>query len=147
MIVSRTLNVGLIIEVLTDEQIFDATNEDGAQHTDLKIDVINEYWVSMFADDELVGVANFKGKTKNMYDCHINILPEQRNHSLAAGDALLGWCSDNIKGCLLYTNVPGCCDNVRQFLLKFGFSQSGKLENAWLKDGKQHDLNILTRIA
>ena len=87
MRVSRTLNVGLIIEVLTDDEIFLSTNEDGAQHTDLKIDVINEFWVSMFTDGELVGVANFKSKTKNMYDCHINILPEQRKHSASAGDA------------------------------------------------------------
>ena len=147
MIASRTLNVGLVIEVLTDEQIFAATNEDGAKEVNLKIDVINEFYVTLYEESELVGMANFKSKTLNMYDCHINILPEQRKYSMEAGHALLEWCSDNLKGCLLYTNVPSCCDNVKQFLLKFGFEQSGILKNAWLKDGKRHDLNILTRVA
>ena len=46
MIADRTFDVGILIDILTDKDIFDSISEDGATFETLKFDVINENWVS-----------------------------------------------------------------------------------------------------
>lgn len=145
LIIERTFDVGLLIDILTNEHIFDSISEDGADLETLKFDVINEFWVSMVVDDVVIGVTNFRPMFRRTYDCHIHILPEHREHSLAAGDGLLNWCNEKLPNSTLYTNVPVFCENVKRFLLNFGFEQSGLIKQAWLKNGKRNDMWILTR--
>ena len=146
MIVYRTLDVGLCLEVLTDSYIFDCISEDTATIEDLKIDVITDYWLSIEVEDQVIGVVQFKRMFKNCFDSHIHILRQYRKgHSISAGKAILEWCNDNISGSLLYTNVPDFCPNVKRFLLSFGFTEQGVLPNAWCKNGKMNDMTILTK--
>ncbi len=146
MIVERTFDVGILIDILTDKDIFDSISEDGATLETIKFDVINEKWVSFIVNNEVIGAANFKQIFTKTYDCHIHILPEYRKeHSIAAGQLLIEWCDKHLTNSLLYTNVPVFCENVKRFLLSFGFEESGNLRKAWSKNGELHDMTILTR--
>ena len=146
MIAKRTLDVGLCLDILTNETVFEAISEDDATFENLKVNVLDDYWVSMEINNVIVGVAQFKQMFNKCFDCHIHILPEHRKqHSMNAGSALLTWCKDNLAGCLLFTTIPEFCPNVVAFLKAFDFKESGTLEKAWKKNGKQNNMTILTR--
>lgn len=153
MRVSRTLDAGLVLEILYDDEIFDAISEEEFKREDLpaKVDVINDIWLEVVDDSDdhyiIVGVVQFKQMFKKVWDAHIHILPEFRKEfSQQAGDSILGWCSKgDLNDCLLYTTVPVFCENVKNFLLSFGFKEQGILKNAWSKNGKQNDMRILTK--
>ena len=146
MIAKRTLDVGLCLDILTNETVFEAISEDDATFENLKVNVLDDYWVSMEINNAIVGVAQFKQMFNKCFDCHIHILPEHRKqHSMNAGSALLTWCKDNLAGCLLFTTIPEFCPNVVAFLKAFDFKESGALEKAWKKNGKQNNMTILTR--
>ena len=146
MIAKRTLDVGLCLDILTNETVFEAISEDDATFENLKVNVLDDYWVSMEINNAIVGVAQFKQMFNKCFDCHIHILPEHRKqHSMNAGSALLAWCKDNLAGCLLFTTIPEFCPNVVAFLKAFDFKESGTLEKAWKKNGKQNNMTILTR--
>jgi len=144
----RTLDVGFCLDILTNEDIFDAISEDGATVDDLNIDVINQLWVRVEADGLGIGVVQFKRIFNQCFDAHIHILPEYRKeHTKESGAKIWQWVEDNLKGCLIYTNVPVFCPNVREFLIGFGFKETGYLDKAWSKNGKQNDMWILTKRA
>ena len=146
MIAKRTLDVGLCLDILTNETVFEAISEDDATFENLKVNVLDDYWVSMEINNAIVGVAQFKQMFNKCFDCHIHILQEHRKqHSMDAGSALLSWCKDNLAGCLLFTTIPEFCPNVVAFLKAFDFKESGTLEKAWKKNGKQNNMTILTR--
>ena len=146
IIADRTLNVGDCLTVLTDSEIFNAISEDNATINDLRVDVFDQYWVDLKSDGVLIGVAQFKPMFNKCFDCHIHILPKYRkDHSLNAGQSLIDWCKQNLSGCLLLATIPEFCPNVVTFLKGFDFKDSGTLKGAWKKNGKQHDMTILTR--
>ena len=146
MRIERTLDVGICLDVLMNENIFNSISEDGGTIEDLKVDVLNDYWLKITVDDIVIGVVQFKQMFNKCYDSHIHILPEHRKaNSLSAGDKILEWCGENINGSTLYTNVPSFCENVKLFLIKFGFVERGVIPNAWNKNGKLNDMTILTR--
>lgn len=146
LIVQRTLDVGICLAVLTNPKIFDAISEDGATIEDLKVDVIKDYWLSIIDGDLEIGVVQFKQIFNKCYDSHIHILPEfRKEYTEKSGKLIWKWIEQHLKGCLLYTNVPVFCPNVKEFLIGFGFKETGYLKKAWLKNGKQNDMWILTR--
>ncbi len=143
----RTLNTGLCLEILMSDGIFEMISEDGATVNDLRVNIFDEYWVSLSVGVDIVGVAQFKPMFNKCFDSHIHILPEYRKeYSLGCGEALIDWCKENIDGCLLFTAVPDFCPNVVKFLKGFDFDVSGELAGAWRKNGKQHNMTILTRL-
>ena len=145
MIVQRTLDVGACLAILTNPEIFDLISEDGATFNDLDVDVIKHYWLSI-SDDDLIGVVQLKPITSSCYEGHIHILKEHRKtHSKAAGDGVIAWCKDNLKG-TLYAHTPANCKNVINFLEKFEFTNTGAIPKAWKKNGELNDLAILTRV-
>ena len=147
LIAQRTLNAGLCLEILSDPIIFDAISEDGMKASKLTIDVFGEVWIKIMHGDIAIGVAQFKQMFNQCFDTHIHILPEHRNHSKEAGQALWGWILKELPGALIYTNVPVFCKSVKDFLLHFGFKDVGTLEKAWLKNGELNDMTILTKRA
>lgn len=141
----RTLDVGVCLDVLTNPEIFDAISEDNATIEDLKIDVIHDYWLEVSVDEKVIGVVQFRQMFNKCWDAHIHILPEERAHSMKAGQSIWEWVEKHLAGCLIYTNIPEFCPNVVKFLQQFEFKESGRLEKAWRKNGEQHDMTILTR--
>ena len=144
--VKRTLDIGLILDVLTNESILDSITEDNEGINSIDIDVINDYWLSICSDKAVIGVIQFKQMFSNCFDAHIHILPEHRKeHSLNAGKKIIDWCYENIKGSLLLTYVPEFCVNVINFLNCFDFKMVGALDSAITKNGSKHDLIMLSK--
>jgi hypothetical protein len=145
MIVQRTLDVGVCLFILTNPEIFDLISEDGATYNDIHVDVIKDYWLSIY-DEELIGVVQIKPITSSCYEGHIHILKEHRkNHSKESGERIIAWCKDNLSG-TMYAYTPEYCKNVTRFLESFGFLNTGVLPKAWKKNGQLNDLTILTRL-
>lgn len=140
----RTLDIAPCLSVLTNEQIFEEISETGATFEDLHVDVLNHIWLRI-QGESLIGVVQLKPIFKACYDCHIHILPDQRGHSKEAGQAVLDWCLNNLKGSTLTAKVPIYCGNVIGFLHKFGFEKTGSLKKAWSKGGARHDMILLSR--
>ena len=146
MKVERTLDTGYCYEVLTNKHIFDCISEDESTIESLKIDVIKDYWLEITNEGIDIGVFQMKQVFAKCYEAHIHILPEhRRDYTNEAGKLILKWIKDNLKQCLIVTKVPALYPNVKEFLLRNGFEQTGLLPNAWNKHNKQHDMWILTR--
>lgn len=146
LITFRTFDVSLVLTILNNEIILDAISEDGFDVNSFKIDVMKDHWIALIDGDKEIGVAQFKPMFNKCFDCHIHILPNYRKeYSEDAGKKLLQWADENLEDSLLYTNVPVFCKSVKAFLLNFGFKEVGLLEKAWLKNGIQHDMWILTK--
>jgi len=146
LIVERTLDVGEILNILIDDQIFDAISEDKATKEDLRVDVLKDTWLRVVVDDVTIGVVQFKRMFNRCYDGHIHILPTYRKEfAIESGKNIMEWLRKNMKGCTIYTNTPEYCGNVRAFLRGFEFEETGRIRRAWLKNGILNDLIIMTR--
>ena len=146
LIVKRTLDVGLCLDILMTEDIWDAISEDGSTLEHLNVDVIKDRWLSVTVGDVVIGCVQFKGKTSNCYESHIHILKQYRKeHTLDAGQKILDWCIENFGGATLYAEVPMKCESVINFLEHFDFNKTGVIPDSYIKNGQKHDLIILTR--
>lgn len=145
LIVTRTLDVGACLEVLTNPDIFESISEDGATEKDLKIDVQNHIWLEIFEDENLIGVVQFKPMFTKCFEAHIHILPEYRKESKEAGRLICNWLKENLSETLIYTTIPIICENVKNYLMSFGFKQVGYLEKAFSKNNKLVDMWIYSR--
>lgn len=144
--IERTLDVGLCLDVLTNKEIFDSISEDGANFNNLKVDVIKDYWLAILTDNDVIGCIQFKPKYKKCFEGHIHILPEfRKEHSINSGKAIIGWIESSLSGCVVCVEVPEFCNNVISFLNTFEFKESGIIENAYCKNGKQNDLILMSR--
>lgn len=144
--VSRTLDVGLCLDILTDEDIFKVISEDTATFENLKVDVINDIWLGIYFGDEVIGCMQLKPKYNKCYESHIHILPEHRKeHSITSGKCILEWCKKEISGSVLYTEVSSIYKNVISYLEYFEFSHIGTIKNAFFKNGIQNDIIIMSK--
>ena len=142
----RTYDVGYCYDILTNKEIFNCISEDTATLDSLNIDVMKDYWLEIVDFGVDIGVFQLKQTFNKCWEAHIHILPEHREeYTEEAGQKIWSWVEDNLKEGLIVTNVPKLYPNVREFLLRFGFEDSGCLKNAWFKNGQQHDMWILTR--
>ena len=145
VIIERIFDVKKCLDILTDGHIFDSISEDGATYDDLKVDVINNYWLGIYADINLIGVLLLKPIFSECFDIHIHILKEYRKYWKRAGLAIIEWCKSNIPNKTLDTNVPVFCKNVRYFVLALGFKEAGTIPKVWKKNGVMNDMHIFTR--
>jgi len=141
MIVQRTLNTGLCMRIIHDEQIFEAISEDDAPA--VKVDVIGDIWLEVITD-KVIGVVQFVQKTSQSYEAHIHILPEHRDKSKEAGVKIWQWITENLTG-VIYSTVPVYCSNVLDYLRSFDFKVTGRVPKAWLKNNVKHDLVIIAK--
>ena len=145
MIVERIFDVKKCLDVLMDVDMFNSISEDGATFDDIHVDVINNYWLSIY-DNELLGVFQIKPMTSSCYEVHIHIIKHHRKkHSKESGEKIIKWCKDNLKG-TLYAQTPSYCKNVIKFCESLGFLNTGFIPKAFYKNGTLNDLTILTRL-
>ena len=141
----RIFDVKKCLDILTNEHIFDSITEDGATIEDLKVDVINNYWLGIYKSMTLIGVLLLRPIYSECYDIHIHILKEHRKNGKRAGLAIIEWCNKNIPNKTLHTNIPIFCKNVRHFVVSLGFKEVGVIPKVWKKNGKMNDMSIFTR--
>lgn len=146
MIIERIFDVKKCLDVLTDAHMFDSISEDGATFEDLKVDVINHYWLGIYEGINFIGVLLLRPIYSECFDIHIHILKEHRKHFKSAGLAIIEWCKESIPNKTLHTNVPVFCRNVRYFVLSLGFKEAGIIPKVWKKNGIMNDMYIFTRM-
>ena len=148
VVCERTMDVGVILDVLLDENILDAISEDNFDIESFNFNVIHDQWLHLSDNSTTIGVVQFKQMFAQCWDAHIHILPEHRErYAKESGSLIWDWCIENLNGSLIYTNVPVFCESVKNYLLNYGFKQAGTLAKAWTKNGSQHDMWILTKRA
>ena len=141
MMVQRTLNTGLCMNIIHDDKIFEAISEDGAPP--VRVNVLDDIWLEVIYENAL-GVVQLVQKTSCSYEAHIHILPEHRDKSIEAGHKIWEWITDNLNG-VIYSTVPVFCGHVLDYLRSFDFQVTGRIPQAWLKDNERHDLVIMSR--
>lgn len=136
MIASRTLDYGLVIDILKNEQLFDEISEDGVS-TYLP-DIINEYWVQIVSD-QTIGLYRLHQLNGITFQIHAFILPEHRSQSKESGKVILEWCLNNLEFEKLVAEIPFKYQNVVEFTAQMGFIDEGINRKSFLKDGKIWD--------
>ena len=144
--IQRTFDVGYCINILARPEIAAVIQEDIPVSKPFEIDVINDYWVSFKDGNKELGVALLHPTYNSCFDTHIHVLPEYRKeYTVEIGKAFWGWIEGNFKDSLITTNVPVIYENVRSFLLSNDFKDAGKLDGAFLKEGKKQDVWIMQK--
>ena len=114
--------------------LWDAVAEDNA--APYAPDIINEFWVGVFADKEYVGMFRLHQLISVLWEGHAFILPDKREHSAGSGEAFKRWIVDNVPDAQkVIANVPECFPNVIGFLKKMGFKEQGYNSHSYTKNG------------
>lgn len=71
--------------------------------------------------------------------CHVQVLPEHREHSAEMGKAVIQWSKDNTDAKKLIAWIPFDCENVKCFAEKMGFKVEGVSEGSIMKGGQLLD--------
>lgn len=144
--IKETLDVGFCLDILMNDDIFEAISEDEATIDDLNIDVMKHFWLALTDDDQDIGCVQLIPKTSNSWEAHIHILPiHRKRYSHRAGLEIWHWLRMNLKGNVIYCKVPSNSPNVKKYLEGFKFKQVGLLEKVWLKNGKLLNMWIMSR--
>jgi hypothetical protein len=139
----RLYNYRVAIETMS--EMWDDIAEDDAPP--YKPDLIDEFYVSVYADAEYIGMYRLHAHTSVLWEGHAFILPDYRQHTIGSGDAIKKWIVDNLTGAKkVIANVPECFPNVIEFLKHMGFKEQGYNSDSYSKNGivGQYQLGMKT---
>lgn len=142
--IERITDFQIALAILKNEVIASEIYEDGAF---LEIpDLVNEYWVAGFIDEDLAGCYRIHPMGGVLWQIHCRILPEYRQKwAIKISRKALNWASLNIEKLQrIMCFVPVCHRNVKLHCLQVGFRGNGTLEKSYLKNGKLIDQEILS---
>lgn len=109
----------------------DIAEDDAPMYTP---DIINEYWVGIYADDEYVGMYRLHQLNSVLWQGHVFML--DRKHSIGGGKVIQEWIIDNIEGLKkLIVEIPECFPNVIAFVEKLGLKKQGYNSDSYSKNG------------
>ena len=121
----RTLDYGVAYAITSIPEIFETIAEDGV--TDYVPDVLNEFWVLMMTDKDLIaGCYNIHHLSTGVYEIHAFMIPEfRREYSLLSGRAIFEWAVEHVDFVKLNATIPQKYKNVYHFTKGFGFKDEG----------------------
>ena len=132
----RIFDTDLIKAVITRDDMWVTVAEDGQNKGDYLADVINECWIMITDDDELVGLYNLHVHNSITIEIHAHILPEHRKkYSKDSGRVALEWIylnSPEYKKVI--AQIPVIYENVKKFTCGFGFKEEGINRMSYLKN-------------
>ena len=136
--IERTEDVDFIRSVITHPRIWPWVSEDGQQPEDYEplIHPLVHYLRS--GDD---GVVEFRAMGVAIYQGHVAMLPGVRSDDFAR--AAVQWMWDNTSAQKLYCQVPARNRHAVAYVRRAGFAPEGRLTDAYLKNGKLHDLIVM----
>lgn len=130
VIVKRLYDYEVVLGTM--DAVWDSISENGIEK--YKPDLLGEYWLGLFLDDEYLGMYRFHSLTSICLEGHVFMLPEKRDHSLSGGYAVMKWLVENLSFRKVIVNIPECFPNVIDFVRKLGFVEQGYNSNAWSRD-------------
>lgn len=126
----------LPLHILQHEKIASVIYEDGAV---LQIpDLVNEFWVGVNVNDQLIGCYQFNQVSAVVWEFHVRILPKYRKkYSLEATIKAFRWATDNINGLnKIYGYVPEVFVSAAAHCEKVGMKKEAFIEGSYLWKGK-----------
>lgn len=146
MIIERTYNSGLIMDVLLDRGIISTIAEDGATIENIQPDVFKDIWLVAIDDNKVIGVCGLPAKTSSCCEVHLRILKEHRaKHKNNIAEKIEKWIVDNTPFKTVIAEIPEVFINVTSFMKSIGFTQTGVIDKCWKRNGKLIDLIILSK--
>jgi len=132
----RTLDYGVAYAITSMPEIFETIAEDGV--TDFVPDVLNEYWVLMMTEDDVItGCYNVHQVSLGVYEIHAFMIPEfRKKYSALSGRKIYEWCLENLNFQKINATIPQKYKNVYHFTKGFGFKDEGFDRDSHVKDGK-----------
>ena len=73
------------------------------------------------------------------WECHVQVLPEWRDHSMEFGIKMIEWAWENTDAMKLVAQIPLIYPNVMDFAVKQGFEQEGVNKASIMKNGELFD--------
>lgn len=132
--IARLTDFHLALMILQDEVISGEIYEDGSSL--VVPDLVGEYWLSAFIDDDLMGCYRVHGMGAVLWQIHARIYPQFRQKwAIKTTKAAFVWCVKNIPNLeKIMCFVPSAHKNVDLHAIQVGMSRVGTLENSYLKD-------------
>ena len=146
MIIERTYNSGLIMDVLLDKDIISTIAEDGATIENIQPDVFRDIWLVAIDNNKVIGVCSLPAKTSSCCEVHLRILKEHRaKHKSEVSEKIEKWIVDNTPFKTVIAEIPEVFNNITSFMKSIGFIESGVISNCWKRNGQLMDLIILSK--
>ncbi|MBU8921794.1 MAG: DUF2824 family protein [Bacteroidales bacterium] len=128
----RLWNYQVVIQTIS--AVWDEISEDDAPP--YQPDLINEVWVGLFDDGKYIGMYRFNQLTSVMWEGHVFMLPDHREHAIEGGFAIQSWLIENIPTLRkMIVNIPECFPNVIAFVKKIGLKKQGYNSDSYTKNG------------
>ena len=138
---TRTYDVEVIWSIVYQPELWACVAEDNPPT--FKPDVINEAWILITNNDEIVGCYNLHKLNGVTWQIHAFILPSKREHSKESGLSVLKWALDNLEFQKIEAVIPVIFPNVYHFTLNQSFKDEGLSRKSYMKNGELHDRHCL----
>lgn len=136
MMVSRTLDVTKINNVLKHPAIFDRISEDGVFFEVWQPDTKQAFYLT---DDQNIGVMVYHWINGITLECHVQVLPEHREKAFEFGQKAIRWAWMNTEATKIVAQIPSLYPDVLRFAYKHGFSFEGNNKQSYRKNGNIYD--------
>lgn len=133
--VFRITDYAMVLRILLDPVISDNIYEDGAS---LSVpDVVNEYWLGIEKDGEVIGCYRLTSFTGAACIVHAFILPKfRKNYSVQAAYEATQWAFDNIRNLnTIIAHVPVVHRNVIWYIESLNWEKIGVIKESFRRDG------------
>lgn len=146
MRVVQLYDANIVRSILMHDDILPTISDDTWNGTVFTPDFDNEIYLGLVTDEEgLIGVYRLHWFTGVTLQGHAHVLKAfRKRYSVQTCRAVMKWVIDNVPQCKkVACFVPTLYSNVKQFLAVCGFEEEGELRNAYLKNGKLHNLSVM----
>ncbi len=143
MLIKVIEDVNDIKKVLCHPDIYGCINDDDCCNSeDFEPPIIDEItYVAGYVDGDIIGLMIYHTKKAGL-KCHIQVLPEYRNQH-ARQFARMALDLGKAKNVLIYSHIPVCYPNVISFAKEFGFAETGRIKDDYIKNNVKHDVIIM----
>ena len=131
-------------EVLCDHFIYDCISSDGAPKIE-DYEPGEAFYVGGFIDGKIAALLVFHPKSNILWQVHVQVLKDYRARAMEFAEKGLGFFWNSAQSVIkLCAEIPDLYPNVLNFALKANFKIDGRIDNAYLKNGKLYSLYYLS---
>lgn len=140
----RTMDIKTIHNIVTRPDIWATVAEDGQRKQEFYPDVEGECWLTLVADDTIIGVYNLHVHNAITLEIHAHVYPEfRKRYSRHTCLAVFQWIMDNAKEYQkVVASIPAIYPNVIAFAEMMRFKHEGTNRLSYLKDGQIVDQEL-----
>lgn len=99
-------------------------------------DLINEYYLSVFKDNEYCGFFRICEVTSVLFESHAVLLKKNRRYSMEFTRKMYEWLLANLPIRKLVCNIPSFNKKTIKFARKMGFTFQGENPESFMRGGK-----------